>query len=85
MFRQTPIVYHDRGVHHTPGAVSQGRLLDNQEGASANTEPYVFGKFSTRNFQRRAFWHRHYSNFGYIDHGKSAQGDVSIRRDGRMR
>ena len=38
----------------------QARLLDVQEGASANTERYVVGKLSARWFQRRPFWHRHY-------------------------
>ena len=57
---------------HTPRAVLQARLLEKQEGA--NTKRYVFGKLSARCFQRRSFWHRHYSNCGDIEHGKSAQG-----------
>ena len=61
-------------ITHPPGAVFQGRLLENQEGA--NTERYVFGKLSARCFQRRPCWHRHYSSCGDIDHGKSAQGCV---------
>ena len=32
-------------MSHTPGAVFQARLLDNQKGA--NTERYVFGKLSS--------------------------------------
>ena len=63
-------------THDTPGAVFQARLLDNREGASANTERYVFGKLSARCFPRRAFWHRHYSICGDTDHGKSTQGGV---------
>ena len=60
-----------RCLSHTPGAGFQARLLDNQEGA--NTERYVSGKLSARCFQRPPSWHRHYSNCGDIDHGKSAQ------------
>ena len=45
---------------HPPGAIFQGRLLDNQE--DANTERQVFGKLSARRFQRRSFRPRHYSN-----------------------
>ena len=63
-----------RCISHPTGAVLQARLLDNQE--DANTERYVFGKLSARCFQRRLFWHRHYSNCGGIEHGKSAQGCV---------
>ena len=65
-------------MSHPPGAVFQGGLLDNQEGAnsanSANNEPYVFGKLSARCFQRRPFWRRHCSNCGRIE--KSSQGCV---------
>ena len=42
-----------RCISHPLGAVFQGRLLGNQEGA--NTERYVFGKLSARRFQRRPF------------------------------
>ena len=63
-------------THHTPGAVFRARLLDNQEGPCPNTERYVFGMLSTRCAQRRPFWHRHYSNCGDINHGKSAEGGV---------
>ena len=60
---------------HTPEAVFQARLLDNQGGA--NTDRYVFGKLSARCFQRRTFWDLHYSNCcGDTDHGKSAQVGV---------
>ena len=41
----------DDGVlSHPRGPVFQARLLDNQEGASANTEPYVFGKLFNEMF-----------------------------------
>ena len=43
------------GACHTPGAVFQARLLDNQEGA--NTERNVLGKLSERCSQRRPSWH----------------------------
>ena len=46
-------------------------MLDNQEGA--NTERDVFGKLSEICFQRQRFHHRHYSNCGDTDHGKSAR------------
>ena len=36
----------------------------------------MFGKLSTRCFQRRPVWRRHYSNCGDIRHGRSTQGDV---------
>ena len=74
--------------HTTMGGFPKTRLLDNQEGAdSADTERYVFGKLSDRCFQRRPFWHRHYSNYsnysnyyhcGDIDHGESTQGGVIV-------
>ena len=44
---------------HSPGMVSQARLLDNQKGAganSANTERHVFGTLPVRFFQRRLFF-----------------------------
>ena len=49
-------------MSHTPAAVFLARLLENQEGA--NAERCVFGKLSTRCFQRRPCWHRHHSNHG---------------------
>ena len=66
-----------RCVTRPPGAVSQARLLGNQEGA--NAERYVVRKLSARRFQWRPLWHRwHCSNSyhycGDINHGKSAQG-----------
>ena len=48
-----------RCLPHPPGAVFQARLLDNQEGAA--TQRQVFAKLSVRFFQRRSFWHPHYS------------------------
>ena len=67
-----------RCISHPSGVVFQARLLDNQEGA--NTERYVFGKLSARCFQPRACWHRHHSNCGDIEHGKSAPGGCNIHR-----
>ena len=50
---------------------------DNQEGVSANTERYVFGKLSARCFQRCPIWHWHCSRCcGDIEHGKSFEGGV---------
>ena len=64
-------------VSHTPPGCFLSKLgcSTNQEGTSANTErrTYVFGKLSATRFQHRPCWHRHYSNSGDIDHGKSAQ------------
>ena len=44
-----------RSQSHTPGAVFQGRLLDNQEGADTECYLYVFGKLSARRLQRHLF------------------------------
>ena len=72
-------------ISHLPGAFFEARLLDLQEGA--NTERDVVSKLSARYFQRRHFWHRHYSNYsdysnylycGDIDHGKCAQEGVIV-------
>ena len=53
-----------------PEAAFQGRSLDHQAGAnSVKTERYLFGKLSARGFQRRLFWHRHYSKCGDTNHG----------------
>ena len=59
---------------HPPGAFFQARLIDNwtkrvpisNEASSESSRRDV----STR----RVSWHRHYSNRGDVDHGKSAQG-----------
>ena len=70
---------HSRGrcISHPSGTVFQGRLLGNQEGA--DTERSVFGKLSATCFQHPTFLaHRHYSNGGDIEHGKSAQGGVIV-------
>ena len=42
-------------ISRSPGAVSHARLLDNEEGASVNTERYVFGKLSASCFQTSTF------------------------------
>ena len=65
-----------RCMSHPPAAVFQARLLDNQEGA--NTERYVFEKLLRTCFHRPPFCHRHYSNHGDINHGKSVQGGVIV-------
>ena len=46
------------GVYHTPlGRFSQGRLLDNQEGANrVKTGRYVFRKLSATYLPTRTFW-----------------------------
>ena len=55
------VYYGVPGILHTPGAVFQGRIIDNQDGASSvNSKLYVFGKLSARCFQHRSLWHRHY-------------------------
>ena len=74
MYSQFSVSYTTVNITHPPGEVFQARLLDNQE--DANTEPYVFGTLSAKCFLRRPFWHRHYSNRGDINHGKSALGCV---------
>ena len=74
-YRTELTVYH--GVLQPLGVIFRARLLDNQEGAK--TERYVFGKLSARCFQRRPLWYLHYSNFGDIDHGKSAQEGCDVQ------
>ena len=67
-------------ISHPPAAAFQARLLDNQEGASANSVTYrtirlrkALGEmFSNADF----FWHQHYSDCGDIERGQSAQGCV---------
>ena len=68
------IPYIRRCVSHTLEAAFLARLLVNQKGG--NTERYVFGKLSARCFKRRPFWHRHCSNCGDVERGKSAQRGV---------
>ena len=64
-------------VHHTAWAVSQGRLLYNQE--CTNTARYVFGKLSARCFEeRRPFWHRRYSSCRDTENGRSTRVCVYI-------
>ena len=62
-------------ISHNPEAAFQAQFLYNQEGP--NIERHHLGKLSARRFQRPPFWHRHYSNCGDIDNGKSAQGCVT--------
>ena len=63
------------GVYHTPlGRFS--KVDSSTTNMLPNTERHVSGKLSARCFQRRPFWHRHYSNCGDFDHGKSAQEGV---------
>ena len=68
---------------HTPGAVSQARLLDKQEGA--NAERCVFRKLSAACFERLPCWYRHYPNHGDIEHGKIGPGYPWCDRQRRIR
>ena len=66
---------------HTPGAVFQARLPDNQESAMYRTM-YAFGKLSAICFQRLTFYfwqRRHYSNRGDVEHGKIGRGVCGTR------
>ena len=69
-----PIIRIRRCISHAPGAAFQARLLDNQDGA--NTIPYYMPLESSLQDVSNAdlFWHRHNSDCGDIEHGKSAQG-----------
>ena len=65
-------------LSHTPGAVFQGRLLDNSANG-ANTERCVFGKLSLGEiFPTPSFWHGCLFRLGRYQpcHGKSAREGV---------
>ena len=55
----THVPYRTAYITPSRGGFFRLGLLDNQQGA--NSERYMFGKLSTRCFQRLALWHRHYS------------------------
>ena len=61
-----------RCISHTPGAVFRARLLDNQEGVNTNLGNALGEMFPAPT----CFRHRHFSNCGDIDHGKSSQRSV---------
>ena len=79
------IPYTTGGVHHThtPRAVFQARLLDNEEDG-ANRNPNHASSESSLSLgdtfpTPSLCWHRwHYSNCGHVEHGKSAQRGCDI-------
>ena len=63
--------------HVTPPSGNFPSSIDRQPRGCQYRTICVFGKLSATCFQRRPWWHRHYSDYcGGIDHGKSDERGV---------